>query len=200
VGQAPAATGDRRVVIRDAAAELFAAKGVAATTVREIADAVGILSGSLYHHFTSKQAIVEEILTDYFDDLQKSYTEVLAQQATPADRLRNLVRASLATVHRHPYAAEIYQGDYGYLQSLPHFDYLKGVASLVQRAWLDVINDGVATGDFRHDVDPRVFYRLMRDAVWLSVRWYRPRGAYPVARFADDAADIFLHGFSARPS
>ena len=67
---------DRREVIRDAAAELFASKGVAATTVREIADAVGILSGSLYHHFRSKQHIVEEILTNYFEDLQKSYAAV----------------------------------------------------------------------------------------------------------------------------
>jgi AcrR family transcriptional regulator len=187
---------DRREVIRDAAAALFASKGVAATTVREIAEAVGILSGSLYHHFKSKQAIVEEILTDYFEDLHKNYAAVLGHDGTPSEQLRGLVRSSLETVNRHPYAAEIYQGDYGYLQTLPHFDYLKGVANEVQRAWLDVIKAGVATGDFRGDVDPHVFYRLMRDAVWLSVRWYRPRSGYPVTKLADDAATIFLQGFS----
>jgi TetR/AcrR family transcriptional regulator, cholesterol catabolism regulator len=189
---------DRREVIRDAAAELFAAKGVAATTVREIADAVGILSGSLYHHFKSKQHIVEEILTDYFEDLHKSYASALSEKGTPAVQLRGLIRTSLEAVNRHPHAAEIYQGDYGYLQTLPHFEYVKAIAGEVQKAWLDVISAGVAKGDFRADVDPRVFYRLLRDSVWLSVRWYQARPGYPVTQFADDAADIFLQGFSAR--
>ena len=40
----------------------------------------------------------------------------------------------------------------------------------------------------------------MRDSVWLSVRWYRPRPGYPVGRFADDAANVFLQGFAARPT
>ncbi|HEX3947502.1 MAG TPA: helix-turn-helix domain-containing protein, partial [Acidimicrobiales bacterium] len=79
--------GDRREAILNAAAQLFASKGVAATTVREIADAVGILSGSLYHHFRSKQSIVEEILTSYLEDLHKGYTSVLTERATPAEQL-----------------------------------------------------------------------------------------------------------------
>jgi len=53
---------DRRDVILERAADLFARQGVAATTVREIADAVGILSGSLYHHFASKDEIVDAIV------------------------------------------------------------------------------------------------------------------------------------------
>ena len=64
-------------------------------------------------------------------------------------QLRSLMRSSLETVNRHPHAAEIYQGDYGYLQTLPHFDYLKTVAGEVQKAWLDVITAGVAIGEFR---------------------------------------------------
>ena len=58
------ANGDRRQAILACAAELFATRGVAATTVRQIADEVGILSGSLYHHFESKEAIVDEIISE----------------------------------------------------------------------------------------------------------------------------------------
>ena len=75
---------DRRGVILASAAELFARKGVSATTVREIADAVGILSGSLYHHFESKDAIVAEILAGYLRDIQDRYATVLeAGRARP---------------------------------------------------------------------------------------------------------------------
>jgi AcrR family transcriptional regulator len=66
--------GDRHDQILAAAAELFARKGVAATTVREIADQVGILSGSLYHHFDSKEAMVDEILSPYLKDLGAACT------------------------------------------------------------------------------------------------------------------------------
>ncbi len=53
----------RRREILDAAADLFARKGVAATTIREIADRVGVVSGALYHHFPSKLAIVDELVS-----------------------------------------------------------------------------------------------------------------------------------------
>src|SRR5258708_28799303 len=52
------------------AAGLFARNGVAAPTVREIADEVGILSGSLYHHFDSKEATVDELLAPDLNDLR----------------------------------------------------------------------------------------------------------------------------------
>ena len=49
------------------AAELFATKGFKNTTVRDIAEASGILSGSLYHHFDSKESMVDEILRTFQD-------------------------------------------------------------------------------------------------------------------------------------
>ncbi|MDJ0113374.1 helix-turn-helix domain-containing protein, partial [Rhodococcus erythropolis] len=52
----------RRDELLEIAAGLFADRGVRATTVRDIADAAGILSGSLYHHFDSKESMVDEIL------------------------------------------------------------------------------------------------------------------------------------------
>jgi AcrR family transcriptional regulator len=67
---------DRREVILREAAELFARQGVAATTVREIADAAGILSGSLYHHFTSKDEIVDAVVSSFLHDLRAAYDEV----------------------------------------------------------------------------------------------------------------------------
>ena len=64
---------DRHQQILAVAAALFARKGVAAATVREIADEVGILSGSLYHHFDSKEAMVDQILAPYLKDLREAY-------------------------------------------------------------------------------------------------------------------------------
>jgi AcrR family transcriptional regulator len=195
-----AAPPDRREQILTSAAALFASRGVAATTVRQIADEVGILSGSLYHHFESKEAIVHEIIGPYLDDLRARYTAALHQQTDPSDRLRTLVRASLETAAAHPHATEIYQNDVNYLTQLPRFRYLKAIGKEVQNTWLDVINAGVAQHQFRADIDPKTFYRLIRDAVWLSVRWFHPTRDYPTNRLVDDCTTVFLNGLTARPT
>ena len=190
---------DRRSDILASAAELFARKGVGATTVREIADAVGMLSGSLYHHFESKDAIVAEILTGYLRAIQDRYAAVLASGKGPADSLHDLVVTSLQVASEQPQATTIYQNERPYLRERPRFaDVLAGAAD-IQRTWLLVIEKGVAEGTFRADIAPRVFYRLIRDAVWLSVRWHHPAGEYPTSQLADDITAVFLDGFSARP-
>jgi AcrR family transcriptional regulator len=190
---------DRRGDILASAADLFARKGVGATTVREIADAVGMLSGSLYHHFESKDAIVAEILNGYLRAIQDRYAAVLASGKGPADSLHDLVLTSLQVASEQPQATTIYQNERPYLRERPRFaDVLAGAAD-VQRTWLLVIEKGVAEGSFRADIAPRVFYRLIRDAVWLSVRWHQPVGEYPTSQLADDITAVFLDGFSARP-
>lgn len=187
---------DRHDQILAVAAGLFARKGVAATTVREIADEVGILSGSLYHHFESKEAMVDEILAPYLKDLRAAYKAVLASDVDPRTRLRDLVVASLKVVEAHPHATEIYQSDVNYLSQFERFGYLKSAARDVRKTWLEVISDGVAQGAFRSDVEPRILYRVMRDAIWLSVRWFKPSRDYPLARFAADCTSLFLDGIA----
>ena len=71
-------TGTRREQLLAIAAGLFAEKGFKNTTVRDIADASGILSGSLYHHFDSKESMVDEILSSFQEELFGAYDEILA--------------------------------------------------------------------------------------------------------------------------
>lgn len=191
--------GDRRERILASAAGLFARKGVSATTVRMIADEVGMLSGSLYHHFDSKEAMVDEIVASYLEDLRIRYKAVLARDTDPRTKLHDLVVASLEVVEAHPHATEIYQNEVNYLTEIERFSYLKSAGKEVQSTWLEVINAGVNEGVFRSDLDPKVLYRLMRDAVWLSVRWFRPTRDYPVSRFAEDCISLFLDGLGTRP-
>jgi TetR/AcrR family transcriptional regulator, cholesterol catabolism regulator len=190
-------TQDRRGLILTSAAEMFARKGIGATTVREIADAVGVLSGSLYHHFDSKDAIVEEILTRYLDAIQASYAQVLANGRSPAESLHDLVLTSLQVASEQPDATAIYQNEANYLREQDRFANVLAGAANVQQTWLKVIEQGVADGSFRDDIPPRTFYRLIRDAVWLSIRWHRPETGYSISRLADDITSVFLNGFSA---
>ena len=90
----------RRTELLALAAELFAERGVRTTTVRDIADAAGILSGSLYHHFASKEAMVDEILRGFLDELFGRYREIVAQELNSRATLEALVLASYEAFDR----------------------------------------------------------------------------------------------------
>ena len=186
----------RRDHIVDAAAALFADKGVATTTVRDIGDAAGILSGSLYYHFSSKEAIVEEIVRRYLQELVGAYQAVLAAERAPRARLEGLIRASFRAIEQHPHACEIYQNEHKYLESLQGLDDLRPLTAEVQAAWTDTIRRGVRAGVFRKDVDPKLFYRFARDAIWFTVRWYRPGRGAAVDSLTAACTAILLDGFA----
>ena len=185
----------RRDRITAAAARLFAERGIAATTVRMIGDEVGVLSGSLYHHFSSKEEMVDAIIACYFEELLERYKAVLAEFDAPRDRLAELTRVSFRSIADHPEACEIYRNDYKYLAGIPRFAYVVKATSKVQRTWLSVIDAGVLTGDFRKDLDAALFYRFARDAIWQSARWFTPRGPHTIDEVADACVSLLLDGF-----
>jgi AcrR family transcriptional regulator len=76
----------RRDQILGTAAELFATKGYTKTSMRDVATAAGILAGSLYHHFDSKEAIAVELVENYYRDLDAA---VQANAATRSDSDNN---------------------------------------------------------------------------------------------------------------
>lgn len=196
-GSALVTSEQRRADILSTAAEMFAARGFTATTMRAIATRVGVLSGSLYHHFESKEAIADEVISTYLAELDARYRAVTATEQDPVATLRALIEASLDVALSHANATIMYQNDGNYLGSLERFAYLRDAGHSVQRVWLAVLEAGVATGALRRSLDPKVAYRLMRDGIWRSVRWYRPTSDYPIARFAADCAEFYLRGLVA---
>jgi AcrR family transcriptional regulator len=192
---APVST--RRDEILLEAATLFARRGIAATTVREIGDAVGLLSGSLYHHFASKEQMVDEIIASYLEDLVRRYRAVQEMyQHDPLECLRALIRASFESVAAHPQACEIYQNDFNYLTTLPRFAYIKRVSRNAQRIWMGTLVSGAEQGVFRADVDPLVFYRFLRDAIWMSVRWHQRGADYSVDTLSAECIAVFVEGYA----
>jgi len=197
---APEVLGSRRDHIVELAAQLFAEKGVATTTVRDIGNAAGILSGSLYYHFDSKESIVKEIVRRYLHGLIESYEIALSSTDDPRARLDGLIRASFEAIVGHPAACEIFQNDFKTLQTLQDFPDLEELTGQVQTFWMETIKQGVSAGALRDDVDPRLFYRFARDAIWFAVRWYHPGGQDTAETLSKACTTILLDGFAKETS
>ena len=84
-----------REEILDAAAELFTTQGYANTSTRRIADAVGVRQASLYHHFATKDDILEALLAGTVDEPLRLAAQLIAEQGSAVPRLHALVVADV---------------------------------------------------------------------------------------------------------
>ncbi|GAB3983794.1 TetR/AcrR family transcriptional regulator [Actinoallomurus acanthiterrae] len=187
---------ERREHLVKLAAELFAQKGYQATTVRNIADEAGILSGSLYHHFDSKESIVDEILTSFFDELAAANQAALARGGDPREVLSDLVRICFGTLVPHRAAIMVLQNDWNYLKQFERFDYLAKAEADTERLWVEQIKRGQETGLFREDIEPKLTYRMIRDTIWVTVRWFQPEGRLDADGLADHYIKVLFDGIS----
>jgi TetR/AcrR family transcriptional regulator, cholesterol catabolism regulator len=185
---------ERRDEILALATQIFADKGYASTTVREIADSAGILSGSLYHHFESKESMLHEIMHGFLDYTVAQYRETIAAGGDPLDVLRALVHDAFTALGSNPAALAVMINEFNFLVQFPRFEYLREGAEETERLWSEVIEEGMRVGVIRSDIEPRMIYRFMRDTIWISVRWYHPDGKYHPDQIADFYLDVLLDG------
>lgn len=188
----------RRDELLATAGRMFAEQGLRSTTVRDIADAAGILSGSLYHHFDSKESMVDEILRSFLDDLFARYREIAGSGLSAAETLRGLVVASFESIDAQRNAVAIYQDEAKRLAGQERFAYIDELNIEFRQLWHAVLRRGVDDGEFRADLDVELAYRFLRDTVWVAVRWYRPGGALAADDIARQYLSIVLDGILPR--
>ncbi|OFJ53747.1 TetR family transcriptional regulator KstR2 [Mycolicibacterium grossiae] len=178
------------------AAAMFAERGLRATTVRDIADSAGILSGSLYHHFKSKEQMVEEVLRTFLDWLFDRYREIVESETDPLARVEGLFMTSFEAIeHRHAQVV-IYQDEAKRLSGLPQFAFVEERNREQRTMWVDVLKQGIAEGRFRPDLDVDLVYRFIRDTTWVSVRWYQPGGPLTAEEVGRQYLAIVLGGIT----
>ncbi|HET7245738.1 MAG TPA: TetR/AcrR family transcriptional regulator [Streptosporangiaceae bacterium] len=188
----------RRADMVTIAAELFAQKGYRATTVREIADAAGILSGSLYHHFDSKESIGDEILSGFINEVLADYRAAVVEAADPRAALEQIVRSTSQTLSRHRAALTMLQNDWTYFAAQPRFAYMPKALREIERIWIGQLDAGKQAGLFRADLDAKLTYRLLQDALWIPAQWRRTRG-YSTDQVIDGFLRILFEGIATGP-
>lgn len=106
-GSRPPRADNRLPELLDAAARLFAERGYAATSMRDIALAANMLSGSLYYHFPSKDELLLAVYSAGVEELEKAAGDAVARESDPWLRLEALCRAHLETVLRDSDYAQV---------------------------------------------------------------------------------------------
>ena len=193
----PASPKKREQEIIDAAAEIFHRQGYSDTSVQNVADAVGILKGSLYYYIDSKDDLLYRVLLEVHDAAHSIIEEVAALDGlSPLERLRVYVQRHVEYNIRHLTKVAVYYHDYQLLaperraeirrQRKMYEDFVEGL-----------ITEAQAQGDVAADLDPHVLANCMFGAVNSIYTWYRPGGKVSASQLADTLTRFALAGVRA---
>lgn len=172
------------------AARIFADRGYAGTTMRAVAQHVGLQAGSLYYHYRSKEELIEAVLAMALNGVTDSVSaalERLPAGTSHQERIRTGVLAHLTSVLTY--------GDY----ALASRRVLTQVPDHVRRRhvrlrdaygqlWLDLLDNAKAGGELRPDADTHLARTFILGALNSILEWYRPQGR----SIEELAAEFFL--------
>ncbi|WP_043310207.1 TetR/AcrR family transcriptional regulator [Pseudomonas sp. ML96] len=167
------------------AAHLFRSKGYERTTVRDLAGAVGIQSGSIFHHFKSKDEILKAVMEEtilYNTALMRS---ALAQSSSPRERLLALIRCELQSIvggTGEAMGVLVYEWRSLSEESQAH---ILSLRDTYEQLWLDVLSEARAAGQFK--ADPFVLRRFLTGALSWTTTWFRPGGKMTLDELAEEA-------------
>lgn len=194
---------DRLGEIYRAAARIICEKGYDATSMNDIAEAVGITKAGIYHHIPGKRDLLYGIMTYGMDSLEE-------QVITPARAIADAEQRLRAIITNHVQLITSRSTPYGMNPVTIVVDEVAGLTPAHRRkinerkrAYVDMIRDTFkqlkAAGKLR-DVDvTAAAFSLLGMILWLS-RWYNPEGRLTPEQVAEEVTRIALGGLLRAPS
>jgi AcrR family transcriptional regulator len=185
---------DRRDEILRFAMQVFADKGFANATVRDIGEASGILSGSLYHHFDSKETMLEELLSALLDDIVHSYRQALLTDGDGPTVLRLLIQNGLHSAIKNRDGMRILYNDFSYLRQNHRFAFVDKKIDEILAIFTKTLLRGVSEGTLRSDFDAPLASLVMVQGISSVVRWRKMPTASSLEHVTDELWRLYVDG------
>lgn len=186
-----------RTRILDATADLLRTSGLKGTKLSEVAKRAGMLAPSLYHHFASKDELIEEVLVEGCHRNTRfimTRVERLGETALPISRIEAAITAHLEfLLTGDQYSSAVSR----VFPDLPEEIKRRVLAAYAgfDNYWRDLILAARSSGDARTELDPTVARKFLINMLDSAAEWYRP-GHLEIAEIARQACRLFLHGFA----
>ena len=180
---------NRRADLLRAAARLFVEKGFDATTTRDIAEAVGMRSGSPFYHFRSKQELLKEAMIDGLEAGRARLLVAIDGVVDPERRLYVLVRTHLATLLEADCNSPMLLNETRSLDVAARAE-IAAAFDRYQAPWQATLDKLAACGRIASAAAP--LRLLLFGMLNWSGHWYRPDGPLTVDQLADSAVALLL--------
>ena len=191
---------DRRARILEAATRRFAEFGYEAATVRQIGDDVSLLSGSLYHHFATKDDMLHEIVQGPVQQMRDNILRIAEANVDAERRLTALILLDLGELTRNQAVHAILFNERKFFRRRPEFAYVVQAKKAAYLGWRKVLDEGVAAGLFRPGLDLYLTIATIVRMLNTAADWFRNEdppgpadsGADDLERYIDFHLDFIL--------
>jgi AcrR family transcriptional regulator len=179
----------QRVVLE--AAAVFAERGYDQTSIQDLADAIGLAAGGLYHYIGSKERLLISICDQLMEPLLAAARGLVAEPATPVERLRALVRLWVAHVVEHRDHMLVFQQERHAIERGDQWRGVRGSRKRFERLVEDALA-GVEDSGEAAFADRRLALSALLGMVNHTAQWYRPRGRLSPVEIADGYVDLLV--------
>jgi AcrR family transcriptional regulator len=160
--------------VRRAALELFAARGFHGTGIRDLAEAAGLRSATLYHYMGTKEDLLVAIMRTSLERLIKAGTAVVAGERRPAEQIARLVGLHVLTHAEQPLETRVVDDEMRALSPERRAE-IVALRDEYEALWQSAINAGCHDGSLRTSSPPVARLALLEMCGGIS-RWYSPDG------------------------
>ncbi|MCG8314019.1 MAG: TetR/AcrR family transcriptional regulator [Pseudomonadales bacterium] len=175
-----------------AAAHLFRQKGFERTTVRDLAQEVGIQSGSIFHHFKTKEEILRHVMIEVILFNTERMRRELAAADSPRDKLLALIRAELISINGDTgEAMAVLTNEWRSLKPDSQEEILK-LRDTYEQMWLAILREAQAAELIPAAVDTFILRRFLTGALAWSNFWFDPNGSMTIEEIAEQALTLAI--------
>ncbi|HVB10657.1 MAG TPA: TetR/AcrR family transcriptional regulator [Bacillota bacterium] len=182
---------DKEREIVDAAVALFRDKGYHATSMQDIADAVGLQKGSLYHYLESKEELLYRIALETISAYIAQLEAIAGSDLPRAEKLRQAVDAHVRMQSRDVGTVTLLR-DSGALEPEQR-QVIRGLTRKYAELVEAVIEDGISSGEFRGVDAKMATFAILGACNWIH-RWYAAGGRLQPGEISAAFSDFFLTG------
>ncbi|WP_245848936.1 TetR/AcrR family transcriptional regulator [Mycobacterium palustre] len=187
------ASGERWQTILKGAAEVFRREGYARARLEDVAVEVGINRASLYYYVGTKEELLVALIEEPAYAMTRHCREALESNAPADEKLRRALRAYVDDLAAYPEVFLLFN-ESQHLAAIPEARDIVANADAYGKALLAIVEEGVASGAFRQDLDPRlVMLGILGMHNWIH-RWYVPGGRNTLDEIGDAFAAMVLSG------
>lgn len=174
------------------AAHLFLERGFERTTVRDLGREVGILPGSIFHHFQSKEEILRIVMRESIILILARIRARLADATTTVDRLRVLVSSELWAINGETGEAwTVLVREWRSLSPESQANILK-LRDEYEQIWQSALQDAYDEGLIH--AEPFIMRRLLIGALAWTVNWFRSEGDLSLEDLTEEVLDLVTRG------
>jgi AcrR family transcriptional regulator len=179
-------------VIRSAA-ELFREKGYAASSMRDLAQKLGIEAASLYSHIKSKEEILQSLCFDMASEFRKSLDEVEKQKVSASEKLKNGIIGHIQVMAKDLIASAVFMNEHRHLSQPYLRDFLLLRINYINR-FKDIIEEGMRKGEFKENIDKKLAVMTLFSSLNWMPQWYDPNSNIDSLSIGQQLADMLVNG------